>query len=89
MLQAIVIFVKYFNIILGLIKAAEVAFPDAGFGSFKLAFVREVLEKLDDGVGKVWPAIADLIGVIVAQFNAAKVFTTSGTVATPTAPGNG
>ena len=85
MLQALTFFIKYFSVIVSLIKSVEEAFPNAGFGQYKLEFIRQALEELDAGITQVWPTIAKLIGLLVTQFNAAKIFTTT-TPAKLTAP---
>lgn len=56
------------------LKAIEEAIPGQGQGEAKLAAVRQIIEAIDGGVGKLWPQIASTITVLIALFNATGAF---------------
>jgi len=59
------------------IKAIEDAIPGQGAGEAKLSAIRQMLEAIDGGIGKMWPQIAATIGVLVGLFNSTGVFKTT------------
>jgi hypothetical protein len=65
----IVIILQLIPALIAALKAIEDAIPGSGMGEQKLAAVRGILETVDAGVGKLWPQISGVIGVLVNLFN--------------------
>lgn len=73
-MQTLLLIAQLIPAIIALIKAIEEALPSAGFGSEKLAAVREILENTYAGVKEIWPIIEKVIAVLVGLFNKTGVF---------------
>ena len=76
-MQNITIILQLLPALITAIKAIEDAIPGQGQGEAKLAAVRAILEAVDSNVAKLWPTIANVIGVLVGLFNSTKVFKTT------------
>lgn len=68
-------------LILDVVKAVEVALPQAGQGAQKLALVRTTLQAAFTVAGdavasfeQVWPALEKTVGAVVGLFNSTGVF---------------
>ena len=63
--------------LLSIITAVEETVPEAGKGAEKLALIKEMMNAIYDGLGDIWPAVENLVTVIVAFLNKIGVFKTS------------
>jgi hypothetical protein len=70
----IVIILQLIPALITALKAIEDAIPGAGQGEQKLDAVRGILEAVDAGIGKLWPQISGVIGVLVTLFNNTGLF---------------
>lgn len=73
-MNAIVTIFNLIPAIIAALKAIEDAIPGEGKGEQKLAAVRAMLEAVDSGIGKLWPQISGVVGVLVKLFNDTGVF---------------
>jgi len=60
--------------IIATVKAVEAALPEPGKGLEKLAAVKTILSEAIDNIESKWPAIEQLIGVLVMIYNARGIF---------------
>lgn len=68
-MDKILLIMKLIPVLIELIKAVEQVIPGEGKGEQKLVMVRELLEATDKQIATAWPAIAQVIAVLVKTFN--------------------
>lgn len=80
-LRAIIAWLELVPIIIGAIRAIEVAIPESGQGAAKIAALRLAIEAGYDSVqdvlgafGDVWPRIEALVKALVTRFNESGLF---------------
>lgn len=73
-MDKILLIMKLIPVLIELIKAVEQVIPGEGKGEQKLVMVRELLEATDKQITAAWPAVAQVIAVLVKTFNATGEF---------------
>lgn len=73
-MQNFLIIFQIIPAIITALKAIEEAIPGRGQGEAKLSAVRQIIEAVDAGVGKLWPQINGVITALVNMFNVTGVF---------------
>jgi hypothetical protein len=73
-MQNIIIIFQLVPAIIAALKAIEEAIPGQGQGELKLTAVRQMLEAVDGGIGKLWPQISGVVASLITLFNATGVF---------------
>ncbi len=74
MLETARLIVGLLPILMDMIKTIEIAIPEKGEGTAKLAAVREMLIALVPAVQAAWPAVELVINALVKLFNAVGTF---------------
>lgn len=75
MLQKIMAILSLFPVLISAIKSVEEAIPGTGLGKTKINMILDTVLAVSESAKDMIPLLTSTIGIIVAGFNTAKVFT--------------